>query len=301
MPFSFHICQKAIKSRKNVITMKVGVLGPAGTFSHSAALEYFENKDVELVFYPSIVSMIEAADKGECHLAFAPIENSLEGVVNATMDCLASDVALYIFNEYNARIHQCLMALDSASLTEIVSHPQPLGQCAYFLKQHPEIKLTVCDSTAEGGKIASQSPGVGVIGSKSLSQLYHLTVLAENIEDNDSNSTRFVVLSKQFHQPTGYDKTSIVFSICDKPGELIKLLSILDIFDLNMTKIESRPAKTILGEYLFFIDLDGHVEDENVKDALDVIKKKTTWFKLLGSYPKKPIDGNPEKLYNGIR
>lgn len=268
--------------------MKIGVLGPAGTFSDFAAREFFQGlpeSNAEFVLYPSIAAIIEGADAGHCDKAFVPIENSIEGAVNTTMDSLASGTRLLIEDEYTLGIHECLMAASDGPLTEIISHPQPLGQCANYLKKHPDLKITVADSTAQGASFAASHPGVGVIGGKALSKIYHLSILAENIEDNHANSTRFVLLSKEQHPRTGKDKTSFIFSIVDRPGELIKLLSVLDIFDINMSKIESRPMKTTLGQYLFFVDVVGHMEDENVKDAVDVLKKKTTWFKLLGSYP----------------
>lgn len=265
--------------------MKVGILGPAGTFSEFAAKAYFAGQDVSFALLPSISELIEKTDAGLYDGAFVPIENSIEGAVNTTMDCLAAENNLYIYDEFPFPIHECLMA-KGEGISRVVSHPQPLGQCSGYLKQHPHWSVSTCESTAAGAKIACQDEKTGVIGPKGLAPLYGLRVLEENIEDNSSNSTRFVLLTRQMHPPTGQDKTSIVLSILDRPGTLIKALSVIDLFDLNMSRIESRPAKTHLGEYLFFIDIDGHITQKDVSDALDVLKKKASRLKFLGSYPK---------------
>ena len=266
--------------------MKVGVLGPAGTFSEYAAKAYFADKEaVEYVLFSSIAELIGQADRGLIDVAFVPIENSLEGAVNTTMDGLVTANNLYIYDEFSYRIHQCLMA-KQPSITTVVSHPQPLGQCSAYLEKHRSLTVSTCESTAAGAKIAAENDTVGVIGPKGLADLYGLRILEENIEDNDLNATRFIALSKQQHAKTGNDKTSIILSIADKPGSLIKALSVIDIFDLNMSRIESRPAKTKLGEYLFFIDIDGHISDRDMQDALEVLEKRALHLKLLGSYPK---------------
>ena len=265
--------------------MKISTLGPRGTFSEYAASEYFGNND-EIILCKTIAEAVLMADEGKADCAFVPVENSLEGSVTATMDSLVKAENLHIIAEHNVKIHHCLMAtMAMENIKNIVSHPQPIGQCAEFLASLKNVSVSLADSTAAAALAASGKADTAVIGSKALSSIYNLKVLCENIEDNHNNETRFILLSKSKAIRSDKNKTSVVFSVPDKPGELLKMLSVLDIFEINMNKIESRPAKTQLGEYLFFIDIDGHEEDENVADAIDVMKKKSIYFKVLGSYP----------------
>ena len=266
--------------------MKISILGPKGTFSEYAASEYF-GKDDELILCKTIAEAVRLADEGITDHAFVPVENSLEGSVTATMDCLVKADNLHIIAENKIKIHHCLMApVAMENIKNIVSHPQPIGQCAEFLASLENISVSVTDSTAAAAVAASKSTDTAVIGSKALSGIYGLNVLCENIEDNHNNETRFILLSRSMAEKCEKNKTSVVFSVPDKPGELLKMLSVLDIFEINMNKIESRPAKTHLGEYLFFIDIDGHRDDLNVVDAIEVMKKKSIYFRVLGSYPK---------------
>lgn len=265
--------------------MKISILGPRGTFSEYAASEYF-GKDDELILCKTIAEAVTIADEGKADCAFVPVENSLEGSVTATMDSLVKAENLHIIAEHKVKIHHCLMApVAMENVKNIVSHPQPIGQCAEFLASLDNVSVSIADSTAAAALTSASSADTAVIGSKALSSIYNLKVLCENIEDNHNNETRFILLSKNKAAKSEKNKTSIVFSVPDKPGELLKMLSVLDIFEINMNKIESRPAKTHLGEYLFFIDIDGYEQDENVTDAIEVMKKKSIYFKVLGSYP----------------
>lgn len=266
--------------------MKVSILGPKGTFSEYAASEYFGSND-EIILCKTIAEAVAMADEGKTDCAFVPLENSIEGSVTATMDCLTGASTLCIAAERKIKVHHCLMSsVPMERVKNIISHPQPIGQCSEFLGSLENISVSFADSTAAAAVLAQNSQDTAVIGGKALCSIYKLNVLCENIEDNHNNETRFILLSRKKAVKCGSDKTSVVLSVLDKPGELLKMLSILDIFEVNMSKIESRPAKTQLGEYVFFIDIDGHEDDKNVADALEVMKKKSVSLKVLGSYPR---------------
>jgi prephenate dehydratase len=222
--------------------------------------------------------------------AVAPIENSLEGAINVTLDMLAADVELKIKGEVVIAVRQNLLVkrgTDLNNIKYILSHPQPIGQCRkYLAAKFPEAKIKYVYSTSNAAEeVAGGAGDMAAIGSNIAAEVYDLDIAAEGIHDGDNNFTRFVVLSKEDHARTGQDKTSIVFSTEDKPGSLYRILDIFNLWDINMTRIESRPAKNQLGRYIFFVDVVGHREDDDVKSALIMVKKKTSFFKFLGSYP----------------
>jgi len=285
----------------------IGFLGPRGTFSQEAVKYYLENirgncitksenkneyqNTIERPFN-SIKDMFLSMKKGEINEAIVPIENSIEGAVNETLDLLASDMDLSIKAEVIIPIKQNLLVREGTSFEDIeyiISHPQPVGQCREFISRklpHAEIKLVY--STARAAEIVSSGEyglKAAAIGSSVAADVYGLKILVENIQDNDNNFTRFVVISDKDSERTGKDKTSLVFSTENKPGSLYRILAIFNLWDINMTRIESRPAKKQLGQYIFFVDIEGHREDDDVKDALTMIKRKTSFFRLLGSYP----------------
>ncbi len=271
---------------------KIGYLGPKGTFSFEAATQYIKNgTDYTAYDYPSIPEVIQAVAKGDIDEGIVPIENSQEGAVNVTLDLLAFEVDLKIKAE--AVIDVCANLLvkkgtHPKDVKQILSHPQPLGQCRkYISSNYPGAEVKSVYSTAGAAEAVSQGNGdIAAIGSNTVAGLYGLEVLATNIQDVYTNRTRFVILSKDDTTKTGSDKTSLVFSTEDKPGSLYGILDIFNLWDINMTRIESRPAKNQLGRYVFFVDIEGHCEDDNVKDALTMIKRKTSFYKFLGSYPQ---------------
>jgi len=266
--------------------MKIGYLGPDGTFSQLAAEKVSNGAGDELTAYPSIAELALAANSREIDAAVLPIENSLEGGINTTLDCLAFECDLKIVREVLLSVSQSLLS-NSEKITKIYSHPQPIGQCArYLAKNYPSVPIAFTSSTAEAAIIASGEEGAAAIGSEALGALYGLKIVEKGIEDKNTNTTRFVVAGRDIEAAGDADKTSIVFSVTDKPGALYKMLSVFDIFEINMVKIESRPAKTVLGAYVFFVDIDGSADDENIKKALDIVKYKATFFKILGSYKK---------------
>ena len=273
--------------------MRVGYLGPKGTFSHQAAEAHVRGQDVDVVPYNTITELILALNNKDIDEAVVPIENSIEGAVNTTLDMLAWDVDLYIKKEIIVPIEQNLMARHKQQrISRIISHPQAIGQCREFLKKHfPHIPVQYTYSTAQAaGQVASSNEDWAAIASKKAAEEYGLQILHASIQDNDSNVTRFIVLGHEFEEHADKSKTSIIFSTDNRPGSLYRILQILNLWDINMTKIESRPAKDSLGRYIFFVDIEGHWQDEDVQDALTMIKKKTSFFKMLGSYPVEQKD-----------
>lgn len=266
----------------------LGYLGPKGTFSHQAALDISGGKE-ELKEFSTIYSAIIAAERGEVDRAVVPIENSIEGSVNTTLDTLAFDVDLYITGEYVLHISQNLMVKKGGSIDDIkliVSHPQAIGQSSRVLSQKfSEIPVEFSDSTASAAKRASKERGVACIGSPNLAEMYGLDIVVPECGDAENNSTRFVIIEKsQNLDVTKHDKTSIAFTLENTPGSLYKSLELFDTYKLNMIKIESRPVKTSLGTYVFFIDIDGNIDDATIYFALDKLRQSTPFYKFLGSY-----------------
>ncbi|MDD4679745.1 MAG: prephenate dehydratase [Clostridia bacterium] len=272
---------------------KIGYLGPAGTFTEQAALLVQESclGEGELVDYRDLPGLIMAVHDGALDLGAAPIENVIEGSVNVTIDMLAHDVDLKIVGEIILPIHQCLAArpgIKKDDILQIVSHPQALAQCRRFLNtQFPGVPVHSANSTAAGAKEArDSSQPVAAIANKRAAEIFGLHVLNENIEDHPNNCTRFVILSRYPVKSTGKDKTSIVFSVNDEPSSLLQALEIFARWSINLTRIESRPMRTRLGQYLFYVDFEGHAEDEEVSRALSLVQTLSSFYKHLGSYPR---------------
>ncbi len=264
--------------------MRIGYLGPDGTFSQIAANKAAAGTDSELTAYPSIAELAAAANAREVDAAVLPIENSLEGGINTTLDCLAFECDLMITQELLISVSQCLLS-NSETITKIYSHPQPVGQSGrYLAKRYPGVPVTFTSSTAEAAMIAAGEDGAAAIGGEALAEIYGLGIVERGIEDVSTNTTRFVVARRDAEMPADADKTSVVFSVANQPGALYKMLSVFDIFGINMMKIESRPAKTVLGAYVFFVDINGTADDENIRRALEIVRYKATFFKVLGSY-----------------
>ncbi|HEY8910692.1 MAG TPA: prephenate dehydratase [Desulfosporosinus sp.] len=276
--------------------LKIGYLGPEGTFTQRAAQIYTTNIVAELVGLPSIRETLLAVQHGELDLAVIPFENSLEGSVNVVLDILAWEVDLQIVDELILPISQTLMINPGArwqDITEVFTHPQSAGQCRRFLETHlPQAKLYLTNSNSEGAQQAKKN-GItaGAIGPEQAAAIFGLEVVLHNIQDKDNNFTRFVVVGKNTaHSTANQNKTSIVFSTEHKPGSLSCILDILSLWDINLSKIESRPSRGKLGTYIFFIDIEGHIADPDVRDALTMVKRKTTFYKFLGSYPRVVLD-----------
>ncbi len=265
-------------------------LGPAGTFSEEALFS-LGVEDIEPVPCASIEEVFEAVERGLADEGVVPIENSVEGSVNATLDALAFDTQLEIQREIVLDIHHALITAPGADLggvRTIVSHPQAAGQCRRWLARNlPGRTIVAANSTAEAVQRCVQDPTVAAVGTRLAAELYGGEVREPAIEDYARNQTRFVVIGRGIRERTGRDKTSLALFIKrDKPGALLMILSEFAYGDINLTKIQSRPTKRSLGEYMFFVDLEGHVEDPNVRLALDCLRLKLRGVKVLGSYPR---------------
>lgn len=237
--------------------LKIGFLGPKGTFSQEALLEYKKgNNDFIECAYNTFAEIIYAVNRDEIDEGIVPIENSLEGAVSATLDTLATDVDLKIKAEIAIEVKQNLLIRKGTELDgikHILSHPQPIGQCRNYLESNfPNAEIRFIYSTAEAAReVAEANFNMAAIGSSTAAKVYGLDIIAEGIQDSKNNFTRFVVVSKEAAQKAAKNKTSIVFSTEDRPGSLYRVLDIFSLWDINMTRIESRPAKNKLGKYIF--------------------------------------------------
>lgn len=269
--------------------IKLGYLGPQGTYSEEAARSV-DGRSVES--FPSIEAVIKAVDEGSVAEGIVPIENSLEGSVNVTLDLLAHEVNLYIIGELTWPIqHNLLVKPEYSDLQVIISHPQALAQCRKYLRdKFPKAEMRAAASTAQAAYIVANETGhYAAIGSRCAADLYGLEVVKSNIQDNEYNCTRFIIISKQaLNKIIGKNKykTSLVCEIDgSRPGSLCEILQEFAVRNVNLTRIESRPARKGLGKYIFFLDVDGQIGDENVHAAVSAVKMKSSWFKNLGSYP----------------
>ncbi len=270
---------------------KIGFLGPEGTFTQQAALTYAKDNPGELVSFSSIPELLAAVQKNQVDFGVIPIENSLEGAVNTSLDILAWEVDLLIQAEITLPISHNLLINPGAnwqSITKIYTHPQASAQCRKFLENElPKAEVHFTYSTAEGAKLVKEKGShCGAIAPLQSAVIFQLDAARKNIQDTDNNCTRFVLVGTSETKPTGRDKTSIVFSTEHKPGSLYRVLDIFSLWDINMSKIESRPAREKLGTYIFFVDIEGHSADSDMADALTMIRRKTTFYKFLGSYPR---------------
>jgi chorismate mutase/prephenate dehydratase len=266
--------------------LRVSYLGPAGTFSHAAVARQF-GEFVDAVPCASIDEVFRAVEAGRVDYAVVPVENSTEGAVGRTLDLMCA-TELAICGEVKLRIQQNVMsrAASLAEVTKVYSHTQSLAQCVQWLARHlPGVARVAVASNAEAARLASEEPGAAAIAGELAAQLYDLPILAPHIEDEPNNTTRFWVLGRQQVPPSGRDETSLVMSAPNRPGAVHHLLEPLARHGVSMTRFESRPARTGLWEYLFFVDLAGHRNDPPVAAALAELAQRAPFLKLLGSYP----------------
>ena len=287
--------------------MKIGILGPEGTFSETAAVLWLKGKrieNIEIKYYETIFDVSESLLREEVDYGIVPIENSLEGSVGETLDILSSEnneVGMRIVGEVLVPIKICLLAKQTlkkfnqnasqsfAKIRKVVSHPHALAQCKQFIRERLKVKgveMKSVDSTAGAAKLASQSEEIAALASEEAAKKYCLNIIEENVQDKDS-VTRFVVLSggDVKSSPTGKDKTSILIYLKDRPGALYDVLGEFAQRGINLTKIESRPSKRVLGDYMFHIDCEGHLEEKEIKEALEGVERKVAMLKILGAYP----------------
>lgn len=268
-------------------SLRVAVLGPAYSYSHLAALERF-GTSVEHVPVGSIAAVFEEVNRGHAQFGVVPIENSTDGRIADTLD-MFTRLRVRICGEVQLRIHHNLLGrCQRAEITQVYSRPQALSQCRNWLIKHlpaalPPIEVT---STSTAAELARDKPGAAAIASLQAGVHYGLDVLAENIEDNQANVTRFAVIGHESGARTGRDKTAAMFEIEHQPGSLADALAIFKRNRLNLTWIESFPIPRSEGGYLFFIEMDGHESDLRVRRALAALEKKALRLEILGSYPR---------------
>jgi chorismate mutase/prephenate dehydratase len=266
--------------------LKVIFFGAEATYSHLAAKEQF-GSSAELQPASSIPAVFQEVAQDRATFGVVPIENSTEGVVAHTLDCLV-ETDLQICGEIFLDIHHNLLSQSGRSedVRRIISHPQALAQCRSWLgAKFPKITIEEVASTAHAARAARSDASVAAISSALAREIYGLEFVARNIEDRSNNITRFLVIGKLHAQPSRSDKTSLVFSVKDKPGVLYQMLQPFARSRINLAKIESRPIKNKPWEYLFFLDLRGHREEPAVKKAIAGLEKHCLFFKILGSYP----------------
>ncbi|MCX7018921.1 MAG: prephenate dehydratase [bacterium] len=264
----------------------VGYLGPEATFTHMAAMSEFGNS-VAFQAFNSILDIFIATDREWIDYGVVPIENSTGGVIHSTLDMFL-DYNLLICSEIYLVIHQNLISRNPMGRVKtIYSKSEPFQQCQIWLRENlPNAQLIEVGTTSKGVELAKDRDYAAAIGSELAARKYNVPVIAAHIEDMKDNSTRFVVIGKQESPPTGNDKTSIMFSIKDKPGALFELLRPFTERNINLTKIESRPTRRKAWDYVFFIDMAGHLSDPAIAECLELLREHITAIRVMGSYPR---------------
>lgn len=268
----------------------VSFQGERGAYSEAAAKAFF-NMEINVVPLPTFAKVLENTIQDKTEYSILPVENSLEGSIGESYDLLYS-TSLNAIGEIYHRIEHCLIG--NGSLDEIdtvYSHPQALGQCRNFIEKH-NMKTVPSYDTAGSVKIIKElnKKNIACIASKDASKIYNMPVISENIANNLNNHTRFLILSKNSKEETGKDKTSIIFSIKHEPGSLYRIIEKFYHYNVNLTKIESRPTKANTWEYNFYVDFEGHAKNSKIAEMLVKIKDETLFMKILGSYPSAKLN-----------
>ena len=267
--------------------LKIAYLGPELTFTHQAAMKKF-GSSVDYLSCDGISEVFHEVENGNANYGVVPIENSTEGAVSHTLDMFV-DSSLQICSEVYLRIQENLLCrhTDKKRIKRIYSHPNVFGQCRGWIERNfPAVDLHESTSTAKAAEMASKRADSACIASRLAAKKYGLKVLARSIEDSASNVTRFLVIGHEMIKIAGKDKTSVVFSVKDRPGVLHDMLSSFKKAGINLTKIESRPSKKKLWKYYFFVDMDGHRDTPKVRKALRELERRCYFLKVLGSYPR---------------
>ena len=265
--------------------LKIAYLGPEGTWTHQAAINKFGHS-VAYSPQPSFTEVFDQVARRAADYGVVPIENSTEGAVNHTLDLFA-DSPLKICAQILLPIDNALMSTTPREeITKLYSHPQVFGQCRGWIQQNfPNAETVEVSSTTRAAEIARDEAGSAALGGKLAAELYGLEILDPSINDRTTNTTRFLVLSHNTCPATGNDRTSIMFSVRDRPGSLFNALKPFNEFEINMSKIESRPSKRRDWEYFFFVDVLGHCDDQKLVTALEELGEHCSFVKILGSYP----------------
>lgn len=267
--------------------LRIAYLGPEGTFTQAAAFKHFGHS-VQTASLLSIDEVFRDVEAGASHYGVVPVENSTEGVITHTLDMFLNS-PLKITGEVQLRIHHNLLGSADAigAVKRIYSHQQSLAQCRGWLDENlAGVERIAVSSNAEAARLAGQDPQAAAIASREAADIYGLGVLAANIEDEPDNTTRFLVIGREAVPPSGKDKTSLLLSATNKPGALHRLLTPFAQHGISMTRIESRPSRRGVWEYVFFADIEGHVAEPKVAQALDELRAEAAMLKVLGSYPR---------------
>jgi chorismate mutase / prephenate dehydratase len=267
--------------------LNIGFLGPEGTFTQAAALKHFGHA-VHTVPLGAIPDVFRDVESGSCHYGVVPVENSTEGVISHTLDMFMGST-LHICGEVTLRIHHHLLGRGQplAEVRRVWSHQQSLAQCRGWLDRHlPHAERLPVGSNAEAARrVGEGAPGDAAIAGEAAAELYGLLILAGNIEDEPSNTTRFLVIGRRDAVCSGRDKTSLLMASRNEAGGLHALLTPFAEHGISMTRIESRPSRTSLWEYVFFVDIEGHRDEPEIQQAFAALRDKAKLFKILGSYP----------------
>jgi len=266
--------------------LDIAYLGPEGTFTQSAALKHFGHS-VKTTALASIDQVFREVEAGSCHYGVVPVENSIEGVINHTLDMLINS-SLLICGEVELRIHHHLLsnADKIEKIKQVYSHQQSLAQCRGWLDTHLlQAERIAVSSNAEAARLVDKKKDAAAIAGETAAEYYDLPILVSNIEDEPDNTTRFLVIGRHNTMPSGNDKTSLLFSAPNRPGSLHDMLACFAVNNVSMTRIESRPSRQGMWEYVFFVDIEGHAMDKQVVAALEKLKVSASMVKLLGSYP----------------
>lgn len=266
-------------------TMTIAYFGPEATFTHQAALQKF-GSSLNYCAQKTIADVFSEVAKKSADYGVVPVENSTEGVVTHTLDMFV-DSDLKIVSQIVLRIQQCLMSNSPrARLKKLYVHPQSLAQCRGWIQNHlPRVEIVETSSNARSAELAAQEKFSAALGGILAAEKYGLKILAQDIQDNAANATRFLVLGRQCSPPTGDDRTSLMISVADKAGALHQAIAAFRRYKINMTKIESRPSKRKAWEYFFFIDCAGHFQDARLGQAIKRLGEHCNFVKILGSYP----------------
>ncbi len=274
----------------------IGYLGPEGSFTHQALntfLSKSNQKGIEIVSFQTITQIIDGVNSGKIKYGITPIENSIEGGVGEVLDQLIrASQKVTINTEVIIPIEHCLITRTKkiTEVKKVIAHTQALSQCQGYLKRYlPEAEIEPVTSNSTGVKMVSEMPNgnIAAIGPEMAAKIYNVPVFEKAINDEKENFTRFVLIGTETPLPTGKDKTTIAFGVpYDKPGTLVTVLNSFSREKINLSRIESRPSKKTLGEYIFFIDLEAHRDDSPLKKALSEIVSEFSFYRWLGSYPR---------------
>ena len=267
--------------------LRIAFLGPEGTFTQAAALKHF-GRSIRTIPLRAIDEVFREVESGAADYGVVPVENSTEGVVNHTLDMFLQS-PLNICGEVQLRIHHHLIshARDIKNVRRIYSHQQSLAQCREWLDLNlPDVERIPVSSNGEAARLIGKDDQVAAIAGQCAADIYGLPILVSNIEDEPNNTTRFLVIGSQYIPPSGDDKTALLVSASNRPGLLFGLLEPITRHGLNMTRIESRPSRRGMWDYVFFIDINAHQEDEQLAQALIELEQRASVLRVLGSYPK---------------